>query len=213
MGFAAVSLIVVAAIVPFGLGTAGGHSAAVVRNGASTLHNLLQLAASSMEPDLDRGEGQAQKLRDLRSGKGVGFVQQNYGAVLVGQEIQTALNACACFLSLRDLEGRGRLRNEWRNAILAFLVVEGNKRLALAQTVEAHVCGDAVQPAANGFWIAQRVPMTIGTEKRILREICGFGGAFHETEDVAIDSIVVSLEQQTCVNGSTSRSHTLSSTQ
>lgn len=186
---------------------AGGHSAVVVRNGASALHHLLQLTARAMEPDLDRGDGHSQESGDLRGGEGVGFVQQNYGAVLIGQKIQTPLNACAGFFPLRNVEGRGRLRNRRLNAILAFFTVEGKKRLALAQVIEAHVCGDAVQPAANGFWIAQRVPMTIGAEKRILREVFGFGGAFHETQDVAIDSIVVTLEQHTRVNGSTSRSH------
>ena len=38
-----------------GLGMTGVHSTVVVRNRASTLHNLLQLAASSMETDFNRG--------------------------------------------------------------------------------------------------------------------------------------------------------------
>jgi len=103
---------------------AGGHSAVAVRNGASSLHNLLQHAASSMQPDLDRGEGQSQKIGDLRRGQGVGLVQQNYGAVLIGQEIQTSLHASACFLPLRNLEGRGRFRNGRRIAKLALVIVQ-----------------------------------------------------------------------------------------
>jgi hypothetical protein len=137
-------------------------------------------------------------------------VQQNYGAILIGKEVQTPLNAGACFLPLRKFERRGRLRNGRLNAILTFFTVEGNKRFTLAQAVEAHMCGDAVQPAANGFWIAQRVPTAISAEKRVLRKVFGFSGVLHETEDISIDSIVVSLEQHTRVNRPTSGSHTTS---
>jgi len=79
-----------------GLGMAGGYSTVVVKNGASTLHKLLQHAASSMEMNLSRAEGQFQKIGDLRRSQGVGLGQQNYGAVLIGQEIQTSLHACVC---------------------------------------------------------------------------------------------------------------------
>ena len=133
---------------------AGGYSAVVIRNGASALHYLLQPTTSAMESDLDRGDGHSQEAGDLRRSERVGFVQQNYGAVLVGQKIQTSLNACTGFLPLRNLERRGSIRNRRLGTILGFFIVEGNKRLALAQTIEAHVCSDAVQPAANGLWIA-----------------------------------------------------------
>ncbi len=133
---------------------AGWYSAVVIRNGASALHHLLQPPASAVESDLNRGDGHSQEAGDLRRGKRVGFVQQNYGAVLIGQEIQTPLDARAGFLPLGNVERRGRLRN-WRLYGTLFLfTVEGNKRLALAQTIEACVCSDAVQPAANGLWIA-----------------------------------------------------------
>jgi len=102
----------------------GVHSTVVVRNRASTLHNLLQHAASSMEPDLNRGEGQSQKIGDLRRSLGVGPVQQSYGAVLIGQEIQTSLHACACSLPIRNLERRGRFRNGRLNAKLALVIVQ-----------------------------------------------------------------------------------------
>ncbi len=49
---------------------AGGHSAVVVRNGASAFHHLLQLMASAMESDLDRGDGHSQEVGDLRRGEG-----------------------------------------------------------------------------------------------------------------------------------------------
>jgi len=49
--------------------------------------------------------------------------------------------------------------------------------------------------------------MTLGTQKRILSEVFGFSRILHQTEDIAIDSIVVGLEQDTRVNGFTRRSH------
>jgi hypothetical protein len=107
-----------------------------------------------MESDLDGGESHSQEVGDFGSGKGVGLVQQNYSAVLIGQKIQTPLNACAGLFPLRNVEGRGSRRNRQLKAIFPFLTVEGNQRLALAQAIEAHVCGDAVQPSANGLWIA-----------------------------------------------------------
>jgi hypothetical protein len=45
-------------------------------------------------------------------------------------------------------------------------------------------------------------------EKRILRQVFGFGGVSHETKEVAIDSIVISLEQHARVNGFARRCHT-----
>lgn len=189
-------------------GMAGGHSAFVVRNGTAALHYLLQLAASTMQPDLDRGEGHSQEIGDLRSSQGVGFVEQNYGAVFVWEKVQTALNACACFFPLRNFKGRGRLRDRRLNAIVDFFSVEGNQRLALAQPIEANVRGDAVEPATNGFGIAQRLTMTIGSEERILREVFRFCGTLYETENIAIDSIVVRLEEHSRVDGSTRRTHT-----
>ena len=68
--------------------------------------------------------------------------------------------------------------------------------------------GDAVQPAASDLWIAQRVSVTMGAQKRILRQVFGLGGVFHETKDVAIDSIVIRLEQHARVNGFDRRGHT-----
>ena len=58
-----------------------------------------------MESDLDRRASHSQEVGDFGSRKGVGFVQQNHSAVLVGQEIQTPLDACAGLFPLRNIEG------------------------------------------------------------------------------------------------------------
>jgi hypothetical protein len=93
------------------LGMASGRALLVSRDDATALHYLLQPTPSAMEPDFDRGDGHSQEVGDLRCGEGMGFVQQDYGPVLIGQEIQTPLNACAGLSPLRDVEGRGGLRN------------------------------------------------------------------------------------------------------
>ena len=136
------------------LGVASGHAPVVSRDSASALHYMLQPTMSAMEPDLDCGNGHSQEVGDLRRSEGVGFVQQNYSAVFIRQEIQTPLNACAGFFPLRNVEWRRKLRNRRLKAMFAFFAVQGNQWLALSQAVEAHVCGDAVQPAPNGIWIA-----------------------------------------------------------
>ena len=108
---------------------ASGRAQLVVRDGASAFHHLLQPTASAMETDLDGGESHSQEVGDFGSGKGVGLVQQNYSAVLIGQKIQTPLNACAGLFPLRNVEGRGSRRNRQLKAIFPFLTVEGNQRL------------------------------------------------------------------------------------
>ena len=67
--------------------------------------------ASAMESDLDRGDSHSQEVSDLRRGEGVGSVQQDYDAVLIGQEIETPMNACTGLSPFRDVERRGGLRN------------------------------------------------------------------------------------------------------
>ena len=47
---------------------------------------------------------------------------------------------------------------------------------ALTQAIESCVSGDAVQPAAHGFGIAQRIAAAIGAEKRLLGQVFGLGG-------------------------------------
>jgi hypothetical protein len=79
--------------------------------------------------------------------------------------------------------------------------------LALAQTVESRMGGDAIQPTANGFGITQRIASAIGAEKRLLSQVFGLRGISHKAEEVAIDSIVVFVEEHPSVDGSGCRCH------
>ena len=85
---------------------ASGRAPLISRDGTSALHYLLQPKASAMKTDLDRRDGHPQEVGYLRRGERVGFVQQDYGAVLIGQKIQTPLNACAGLFPVRNVEGR-----------------------------------------------------------------------------------------------------------
>jgi hypothetical protein len=62
------------------------------------------------------------------------------------------------------------------------------------------VGGDSVQPAANRSRIAQRFQMAMRPEERILRQIFRFRGIPNKVEQIAVNSIVVRLEERPCVN-------------
>jgi hypothetical protein len=78
---------------------------------------------------------------------------------------------------------------------------------ALAQAIEGCMSGDAVQPTANGFGIAQRIAAAIGAEKRFLSQVFGLRGISHDAEEIAIDSIVIFVEEQPSVDGFGCRCH------
>ncbi len=119
------------------------------------------------------------------------FVQQGDGAIVIGQEVEAASYARAGFFPLEHVKHGGR-RGQRRWQLAGELIgLHGRLTLALAQAIKAHMGGDAVQPTANGFGIAQRVASTIGAQKRLLGQIFGFREISLETEEVAIDPIVV----------------------
>ena len=53
------------------------------------------------------------------------------------------------------------------------------------------MCGDAIQPAAQHFGIAQRVAPRMRPQKSLLREILGFRRLTDYAQNIAIDLVVV----------------------
>lgn len=141
----------------------------------------------------------------------MGFVQQDYRAIGIGQVIQAALYAGAGLFPLDHFEGGGRCgyrRSQLAGGAIGFY---GRMTFAPAQAIEGDMSGDAVQPTANGFGIAQRVAATVSAEEGLLGQVFGLRGVAQQTEQVAINAIVVRLEELARVHGFGCRRHSASS--
>ena len=188
---------------------AGRHALTVVGDGTTSFHDLLEFLARAVETDLDGEQAHSQEVGNLGGGESMGLMQQDDSAIMIGQEVEAALHASAGFLPLDRLEHGGRRRHRRRQLAGGLIGLYSRMTFALAQTIEGGVGGDAIQPTANGIAISQRVTSTMSAQKRLLGQIFGLGGISYEAEEVAIDSIVVSLEEQACVNGIGCRCHSV----
>lgn len=85
-------------------------------------------------------------------------------------------------------------------SLQAFLVVEGDVRHALAQTVERNVRGNSVEPAARGFGVAKCFPVAMRAKKCLFRQILRFTRIPDEPKQITVNSIAVRLEERLGVN-------------
>jgi hypothetical protein len=143
------------------LGLTDWHAPIVIRNDAPTFHHLLQHTASAVKPHLYRSQLQSQKVRYLRCSEGMCLVQHNHSAIVIGQEVQAPLHACARFLPLSDFQYRRSHRNCGPNLTRALSAVHRNVRSSLTQPIQTDMRADAVKPAANSLLVAKRVAVAI----------------------------------------------------
>ncbi len=161
----------------------------------------MQQVPGAVKPHFDGRRIGAQQAGDLHDGQSVRLVQQQDGAIVMGQEVQAVLHASAGFFPLGDfLCGRAQ-RNYRLHSFRGSFVIDGDVRHALAQTIEGNVSGNAVEPAPHGFRIAQCFPMAMRAEKCFLRQIFRFHWILNEPEQIAVNTILVRLEERRCVNG------------
>jgi len=76
-----------------------------------------------MEPDLDHAHAHTQQFRDLRRRKPMRLIEQNHGAVAVGQVVKASLHTDACFSPLHSLV-RGRFQGGRLPLLRLFAAVE-----------------------------------------------------------------------------------------
>lgn len=179
---------------------AGRDPLSIVGDGTAPFHDQLEFSASAVKTDLDGVEADSQKAGDLGGGEPMGLVQQDDSSIVIGKKVEAALHACAGFFPLDNFEHGGRRGNGRHLLAGALIGFHGGMAFALAQAIEGCMRSDAVQPTAQGIGIAQRVAATAGAEEGLLGQVFGLGGISQEAKEVAIDSIVVFVEEQARVN-------------
>jgi len=65
---------------------------------------------------------------------------------------------------------------------------------SLAQSIETNVGGDAVQPSAQCLWFTKGFAATVSPQKRLLCQILGSCRVTYQTQNVAVNPMVVGIK-------------------
>jgi hypothetical protein len=144
----------------------------------------LQLPAGAVQPHLDRGLRQLQKLRDFLGAEPVAVVQQKNRLVTVGQLGNLLPNAGAHFVPL----DRGKRRRLFQ--VCNLKVFDRFGRLPLRffgpppQVVDADMRGNPIKPTLRGCRVSQRILLHMRANKSFLGKVLGLGGIPNQVTDI-----------------------------
>jgi hypothetical protein len=145
----------------------------------------LQLSTSAVQPHLDCGQRQLQKLSDLFGGKSFAVVQQKDRLATVGHPGNVPLDTRAHFFLLDHGKrrwpcpvGKGQFLNPFVHR-----PVSGFRPLPHA--VDAHMGSNPIKPALQCRRISQRTSLPMCTNKGFLRQILSLGSVPNQVTDVS----------------------------